>query len=301
MAKPVLVQQDLIKVPSLNNPGSEYIAFGAKLDGLYIKLKDELEQRLITINDLINKADDTDVQALEELITSISQHPVRSATINKYGHLILTLYDYSTLDAGLVKGSDGVGIVSTKYDPITGKITFKFSDTSSYTTDSLKGEGLKTLTITNISELDTMSLEQGIYLVRGAVYGQLTVVDMVSEEVSYFGELSDFNCTKEEIFYTGELSTFVCAYKPMINNLITAHLDEANNIYAAAQHPVDSVVNVQLTFTIEGASADTRDVVIYPGNTESLRYSTGPLMEYYVSQASSVSDSSYNYIFTSSF
>lgn len=244
MAKPVLVQQDLIKVPSLNNPGSEYIAFGAKSNGLYIKLKDELEQRLLTINDLTNKADDTDVQALEELITSISQDPVRSATIDKYGHLILTLYDYSTLDAGLVKGSDGVGIVSTKYDPITGKITFKFSDNSSYTTDSLKGEGLKTLTITNISELDTMSLEQGIYLVRGAVYGQLTVVDMVSEEVSYFGELSDFNCAKGEIFYTGELSSFDCVkalnLKP---NLITASF-EGHVVTVHSSLPVASPVTV---------------------------------------------------------
>ena len=40
------------------------------------------------------------------------------------------------------------------------------------------GDGFKVLDIADISELDTMSLEQGIYLVRGAVYGQLTVVDI---------------------------------------------------------------------------------------------------------------------------
>ena len=162
------------------------------------------------------------------------------------------------------------------------------------------GSTIQTIEVNELSDLDNLNLSENLYIIKGGVKGQLIVVD--DEAIVYTAELSGFVCVKEDIIYSGKLDGFVCAYKPMINNLITAHLDEANNIYAAAQYPVDSVVNVQLTFTIEGASAATRNVVIYPGNTKSsLRYSTGPLMEYYVSQVSSVGDSSYNYIFTSSF
>jgi hypothetical protein len=106
------------------------------------------------------------------------------------------------------------------------------------------GDGFKVLDIAAISELDTMSLEQGIYLVRGAVYGQLTVVDMVSEEVSYFGELSDFNCTKEEIFYTGELSSFDCVKALNLKlNLITASF-ESHAVTVHSGSPVASPVAV---------------------------------------------------------
>ena len=38
------------------------------------------------------------------------------------------------------------------------------------------GNGFKVLDITDLSELDTMDLEQGVYFVRGAVYGHLSVL-----------------------------------------------------------------------------------------------------------------------------
>ena len=124
-SKKQLVQSDMLALQGLAEPDLGYVAIGAKSNGFYIRIKGELEKKLADVNDL--------------------RQVIQSATLNSSGQLILTLYDNSEVNVGLVKGEDGRGIVNTIYDQNTGKITFTYSDSTTYVTEDLRAGTVKTV------------------------------------------------------------------------------------------------------------------------------------------------------------
>ena len=124
-SKKQLVQSDMLVLQGLENPDLGYVAIGAKSNGFYIRIRGELEKKLADVNDL--------------------REVIQSATLNSSGQLILTLYDNSEVNVGLVKGEDGKGITNTVYDSNTGKITFTYSDSTTYVTSDLRAGTVKSV------------------------------------------------------------------------------------------------------------------------------------------------------------
>lgn len=111
-----------------------------------------MQPATLTINSL------TEIEQAEEPEAPVSG--IKDAAVNEEGHLILTLSDGSTLDAGLVKGDDGVGISNITYS--AGTLHIYLTNGSHYEFD-LSGAAGSDLP-DNVTETEASCTEDGVRL-----------------------------------------------------------------------------------------------------------------------------------------
>lgn len=244
MGKQILTQLDFDILPALENPGAGFIAIGAKLDGLYIKIQEQIALRIATINDLITKADASEIITLQKQIDDLKKLAINDIVIDSHGRLIINLYDGSSYSAGRIRGNDGRGIIDTSYDSSTGILTFLFSDGTTYQTTDIRGEGGSgsnngywVLEVNDLAELDDLDLEEGIYIIKGGVKGHLTVINdtLVQSKFTNTQEWTTFVCRKEYIQDGKTQISILVSYAFSIDNV---------RISAKASHAVTSNLTI---------------------------------------------------------